>query len=188
MGRLAATRWLERLDAAREACLRGEAEGVHQVRVVARRLRVWVRLAKQPALDDELRWLIHELGLLRDLDVLGETLTAAARAQLRGPAIARAVSALESERYRTLRASLAAAKAPRRRRARKLVARLEARLAGTQLTAETEALHRLRRKLRTLRYAREWLGLDAAALAEDQQWLGSLCDLFALERLAKQLI
>jgi CHAD domain-containing protein len=184
--RIPATEWLERLDAAREASLRGEPEGIHQVRVIARRLRVWLALAKADgALDEELRWLIKELGPLRDLDVLDEVLTTQARSRLRPRAISRAVDALEADRFHDLRETLGATRPPRRKRALRVLSKLERRFARAHFTADDESLHRLRRRLHTLRYAREWLELDARNLAADQAWLGALCDLLALARLAR---
>jgi CHAD domain-containing protein len=46
------------------------------------------------------------------------------------------------------------------------------------------ALHRLRRSLRRVRYAREWLGTDTSELANEQDRLGAVCDLLALESFA----
>lgn len=183
MSSLRATEWFSRLDAARDAALRGEVEGVHQVRVCCRRLRVWLQLGGHAALEGDLRWLSRELGPLRDLDVHDGVLTVDARARLRPAAVQRAVAALESERWRATRRALEGLARPRRGAAKKVLARLERRLRRGPFVAEDEALHRLRRRLRTVRYAREWLGLDASELAADQAWLGALCDLLALARL-----
>lgn len=183
MSSLRATQWFRRLDLAREAALRGEVEGVHQVRVCCRRLRVWLALGGHAALAGDLRWLTRELGPLRDLDVLDAVLTTDARAQLRPPAVQRAVTALESERWRATRLALEGLPRPRRRAAKKVLARLERKLREERFVAEDESLHRLRRRLRALRYAREWLGVDASDLAADQAWLGALADLRVLTAL-----
>lgn len=188
--RVEATAWLEHLDGARDLALAGEPEGVHQVRVSLRRLRVWLRFAKGARhLEKELRWGCRALAPLRDLDVFDRVLTTEARAALRTEAEDEAVAALESERWHALRAALNEVKPPRRKRARKALRRLEARLEALRETLEPgdgEALHRLRRALRMARYGREWLGEDAKALALEQEELGALCDLLALERFALQ--
>jgi CHAD domain-containing protein len=61
----------------RAASLRLEVEPVHQMRVGARRLRAILTLFRDvmdeqwaTELENELRWLVHVLGTVRDLDVL----------------------------------------------------------------------------------------------------------------------
>jgi CHAD domain-containing protein len=111
---------------------RGEPEGVHKARVTCRRLR-GALATYRPLLDravtdplrDELRWVAHSLGDVRDLDVVHDRLTdllaeqpadlvlgpvrrrldrthAARRAEL----LAAARAALTSERYFVLRVQL----------------------------------------------------------------------------------
>lgn len=185
--RLDASAWLQHLDDARTLALAGDAEGVHQVRVAARRLRVWLGFKGHSALEAELRWACGALALLRDLDVFGEVLTEEARAGLRVEAVASAVDAMSSERWSALREGLGAVKPPRRSRAKRNLRRLERRLQklGHSLPAgDGPALHRLRRTLRRVRYAREWLGLDTSELAAEQESLGAGCDLLALRAFA----
>ena len=184
--RLDASEWLLHLDDARDLALSGEAEGIHQVRVSLRRLRVWLGFSKgTKALDAELKWACGALALVRDLDVFDAVLTADSREALRVEAEDEAVAALESERWFALRAALGEVKAPKKKRAKKVLKRLEARLADVTVEpGDGESLHRLRRTLRRVRYAREWLGKGTKEHAQTQEELGVLCDLLALERLA----
>lgn len=185
--RLEATLWLAHLDDARTLALAGDAEGVHQVRVSLRRLRVWLSFKGHPGWEEELRWLCSELALLRDLDVFGDVLTAGARAGLRPKAVKRAVTALESKRFHALRDALWAVSSPRRSRAKRVLPKLERaweKRRDRLRKGDGEAIHRLRRALRRVRYAREWLGLDTAEVAAEQEQLGALCDLLALRSFA----
>jgi CHAD domain-containing protein len=187
--RLDATAWLEHLDDARTLALAGDVEGVHQVRVSARRLSVWLGFKKHSALQDELRWLCGALALLRDLDVFGEVFTEAASNELRPRAMDEAVEALQSERWFKLRDRLKQVRAPKRSKAKRALRKLERKLVEQQLSLperDGAALHRLRRSLRRVRYAREWLGLEASDLAREQDGLGAACDLLALEAFARK--
>jgi CHAD domain-containing protein len=104
------------------AALSGQAEGVHQIRVAVRRLRVALSAVK-PMIprehydwaQEELKWLAGQLGLARDWDVFAANLleprerVLAARSDLRlladaaerrrDAAYARAKVAIESSRY-----------------------------------------------------------------------------------------
>lgn len=187
--RLDATAWLEHLDDARTLALAGDAEGVHQVRVALRRLRVWLGFKGHRGLDAELRWLCGSLAALRDLDVFGEVLTSEAREQLRPAAVEEGLEALDSERWLALREGLSAVRAPRKARAKAQLAKLERRLEELRASlpeGDGAALHRLRRTLRRVRYAREWLGHDTAELAAEQELLGAMCDLLALQAFAQR--
>lgn len=109
---------------ANEACVlaRAHEEGVHQMRVAARRLRSaltlyrpYIPIEQYGHLDGELKWLIRELGGARDWDVFvdgvlqpvleampGEaTLARLTKAveELRGEAYVRAATAIRSQRY-----------------------------------------------------------------------------------------
>lgn len=189
--RLDPVRWLDHLEDARARALAGDAEGVHQVRVAVRRLRVWLSFKRRTrALDRELRWLGRALAPLRDLDVFGEVLTGEARAPLRADAEAKATRALGSDRAAKLVEALGALRWPRRERAERVLARFEEEL-DAQRSALTpgdgDQVHRVRRALRRVRYARDWLGHDARPLAAEQDTLGALCDLLALARFARDL-
>ncbi len=185
--RLDAGHWIEHLDNARTLALAGDVEGVHQVRVSLRRLRVWLSFRKNPQLDAELRWLCGELALLRDLDVFGEVFTETAKEELRPRAVAQAMSALQSARWLVLREQLSGVRAPKRSRGKKRLRKLERKLEERRSSLPSRdgaALHRLRRSLRRVRYAREWLGTDTSELAGEQDRLGAVCDLLALEAFA----
>ncbi len=182
--RVPATDWLQHFDAACVLAFAGDAEGVHQVRVALRRLRVWLSFEGHRALRREARWLCGALAELRDLDVFGEALRPAWRERLRPDIEAAALQALRSRRTERLRERLEQLEPPRKRSAHRRLAKLERRLERTRRHArpgDGEGLHALRRTLRRVRYAREWLGLDAADLAREQEQLGVLCDLLALE-------
>ena len=186
--RLDAKAWLEHLEGARTLALAGDVEGVHQVRVCTRRLRVWLGFKGHTALQEELRWLGHALALSRDLDVFGEVLTAAAAKNLRVRAMELTVNALESERWSMLRQRLEQVRAPKKSKAKRALRKLERRLKKRRAElpgGDGAALHRLRRALRHVRYAREWLGVDTAELAGEQDQLGAVCDLLALDEFAK---
>ena len=188
--RLDASAWLTHFDDARTLALAGDAEGVHQARVAARRLRVWLDFTGHRALQSELRWACGALAMLRDLDVFGEVLTEAARLELRVEAVATAVEAMNSKRWAEMREDLGAVRAPRRAKAKRTLRKLERRLekrGGALPAHDGAALHRLRRTLRRVRYAREWLGLDASELAARQESLGAVCDLLALRAFAVRL-
>lgn len=186
--RLDADAWLEHLDQARTLALAGDVEGVHQVRVSARRLRVWLSFKKRARLEEELRWLCRELALQRDLDVFGEVFTEAALSDLRQRAVEQAVTALESDRWFRLREALKDVRSPKRKRAKKTLRKLERKLDERRALAHRDgpALHRLRRSLRRVRYAREWLGRDTGDIPREQERLGAVCDLLALEGIARR--
>jgi inorganic triphosphatase YgiF len=85
----------------------GEAEGVHQMRVGARRLRAALGLLRRAlpraarGLGDELRWLGRQLGAAREWDVfLGETLRPVLRARPDDAALDRLRGLAETERAR----------------------------------------------------------------------------------------
>ena len=114
-----------------QALLRGDADGVHQMRVGIRRLRAAMSLCSEllrdsqsAAVKAELRWLAAELAPVRELDVLmrqvvrpvakrraGRDGMAALRrrfAQRREAALARARAAVTSKRFRALTLEAAA--------------------------------------------------------------------------------
>lgn len=187
--RLDATAWLKHLDDARTLALAGDVEGVHQVRVSLRRLRVWLGSKKLTALEGELRWGCQTLASLRDLDVFAEVFTREAREALRQEALKEALAALGSERWLAMREALAAVSPPRRGQAKRALPGLEKKVKKLRRSlppGDGAALHRLRRTLRRVRYAREWLGLGTSDLAAEQEWLGAVCDLLALEAFAKR--
>ncbi len=106
------------------ALLKGDPEGVHQMRVGLRRLRaamslfsVLLRDAQTAAIKSELKWLAGELGPARELEVLMNRVVAPIKrrrrwrgmpslshefAERRDAALARAQAAVQSARFRAL--------------------------------------------------------------------------------------
>ncbi|HEU4743256.1 MAG TPA: CHAD domain-containing protein, partial [Meiothermus sp.] len=63
---IAPTRWLLHLENHLPVARKGaDPEGVHQVRVAGRRLRVWLELGGYQVLHDDLRWLVRGAGKVR---------------------------------------------------------------------------------------------------------------------------
>lgn len=186
--RIEAKAWFAQLDAARTLALAGDAKGVHQLRVSARRLRVWLSFKGHASLQKELSWLCGELAALRDVEIFSEVLTAAVEAALRARATQTAIEALESPRWAALREALEQVRAPKKARAKRACSKLALKLEKNRAALPSHdgaALHSLRRAVRRVRYAREWLGLDTAELAAEQDRLGAVCDLLALKAFAK---
>jgi triphosphatase len=113
------------------ALLKGDPEGVHQMRVGLRRLRAAMSLfaallgdAQTAAIKSELKWLAEELGPARELDVLVNRVLAPAKRQRRRwrgmpslsqniterreAAFTRACDAVQSARFRCLTVDVAA--------------------------------------------------------------------------------
>jgi len=178
--------WLDHLFAHLPVAAEGsDLEGVHQVRVAAGRLDTWLRLGERPALRDGLRRFRRSAGRLRDLDVLLASDPPPAwepwlrerwrreharfRAGLEDPGLEELLAALE--RLPGIEHGLA------RRNARKLEEQVAAR--GRRLEAaptNLEACHSLRKAVRRLRYALEWLGESTEPIKALQKILGRLND------------
>lgn len=167
-----------------------DPESAHDLRVAAGRLRVYLALAGWRVLRPDLRYLRRQAASLRDYDValartdlppeLAEFLAAAremSRAELR--------TVLLSPRVEGLLLALAylpelASKAAWHG----LPELLEKVLRRGQVLDTPEQWHGLRRAVRNLRYALEWLGQDTAALKDLQDNLGEMGDLLALLRVS----
>ena len=163
-----------------------EPEGAHELRVAAGRLRVWLALAGLRVLDDDLRLLRDALALLRDLDVqieadppqaLGTWLAwqrAAARhagqVVLRSRGVEGLLQAL---------GSLPALPEPGRRAVVRPLWHRVARAGATlkRSPGDITAHHLLRRRVRRLRYALEWLEGPAGRVQRLQEQLGEAQDL-----------
>jgi CHAD domain-containing protein len=188
--------WRERLERSITLARTGsDPEAVHQVRVAEARLRVWLDLGGRRGLERELRRLRRLTSHVRDLDVaLGQGPPPLAAARL-GTEWARARAslseALEGPRLAHLLERLAALPAVPHERAERAVSRLARRVLRRGARAwkhrvDTDALHRLRRAARRLRYALEWIGRDAGPIQSLQEALGEACDrVVALQHLGR---
>lgn len=186
--------WLEHLRAHLPAARAGvDPEGVHQIRVAAGHLDAWLELGDLRVLRDDLAWLRGAAGRVRELDVLiaaaPEPAWLAWIEERRAAERATLLAALDDARLAALLDALswlppldpelAAARLPRF--ARRAQRRGERMLADP---SDIDGFHRLRKGLRRLRYAREWLGLEVRGLKVLQQSLGALHDVsVALELL-----
>ncbi|RIH86636.1 CHAD domain protein [Meiothermus luteus] len=162
-----------------------DPEGVHQVRVAGRRLRVWLRLAGMRTLDDDLAWLVRSAGEVRDLEVLLQTeFPQAFRewAQSRlNTAREKLLPVLESKRLEGLLQALSLLPplgiADAEPRLGRFFAQVERRAALWSQEERFDVLHALRRALRRLRYALEWLGQESRAVKSLQESFGQVGDL-----------
>ena len=182
--------WLEHLERHLPVARQGQdPEGVHQVRVAAARLDVWLRLDGRRVLRADLRWLRRTGGVVRDIDVMlargHPPETEALLKQQRTSAQRLFVSLLGHRRLQALRESLALLPPLQRWKAEQgLEEWSKSALRYGRRTDFTKdplsRLHRLRRSLRRLRYAREWLGLETLAMHKQVRVLGDLNDLAVL--------
>lgn len=178
------TAWLERLQQELAVARAGDdPEGVHQLRVAAGRLRVWLELGGRRALVDDLRWLRRSASEVRDLDVLLEgnpnSECASWLAERRAASRRELLTALDDERVDALLAALTWVPAIPRERAHRNVPRLvrHALRAGARIendATDVTAWHALRRSLRRLRYARDWLDEDTGDLRDFLDVLGEM--------------
>lgn len=163
-----------------------DPEGVHQVRVAGRRIRVWLELAQMSVLGDDLTWLVRGAGRVRDLEVLLEdaTLPSAFRTWARqrlSQARAEFIPMLDSRRLAALLAALSLLlpleEAEAKRGLERFELRVRQRAKAWGQDPSLPNLHALRRALRKLRYALEWLGLEPKTSRELQEVLGRVSDL-----------
>ncbi|MEW5743287.1 MAG: CHAD domain-containing protein [Myxococcota bacterium] len=204
-------RWLQHLEKHVPIALEGvDPEGIHQVRVAGRRLRVLMELGGHRALVGDLRWLVRALGRMRDIDVLtpllsgdgspteeaGDDGVEAWLAGLTQDARLEAHEVLTSPRLEGLMQALrhlppldeALARRTLRTFADRVRKALDVAIHAKQSPeARVDAIHALRRALRRLRYARDWLDEDSRVLKDLQDALGAMCDLTALSRLLAEL-
>jgi CHAD domain-containing protein len=184
---LDAAPWVRQLAENIEAVRLGEqAEAVHQLRIAASRLDVWLRFGGRRMLRDDLRWLRRAAAGVRNFDVLLERPWPAPVADWlaseRAAARERLLAMLAAPRCAALLGALAglgpvdrrSAHAFIRRERRKLARRGRVLEAGD--AASTESIHRLRRVARRVRYALEWSGRKSRALKALQDDLGRLND------------
>jgi CHAD domain-containing protein len=174
--------WLAALVRRTDEVLRTHDErAVHQLRVAAGRLNVWLELGARAALRDDLRRIRRSVAELRDTDVLlarhpPDTEAARLRAT-RELAASRATTALRAARPHAVAAALAFVPWPTTAQAERALRRLGLRVVdAAEETAHGQLdpthLHRFRRRVRRTRYALEWLGRDATNARELQDVLG----------------
>jgi len=187
MSAISLDRWLQHLhEHLPIARLGDDPEGVHQVRVAVRRLRVWLRLAGMRVLEDDLAWLVRAAGQVRDLEVL-----------LQHPGLPRAfqkwavhqlqhareqfIPLLDSPRLAGLLRALASLppldSTKAEARIERFIQQVERRADAWHSEDTIENLHALRRALRRLRYAREWLGHNSNTVKALQEIFGRVGDL-----------
>ena len=191
---------LQQIVASKPAILRGDPEGVHRMRVGLRRLRTALALfadlavdARTPAVKRELKWLTGELGPAREFEVfltrvvapLGKQHTRLSGmrtlsrdlADQREAAVARALAAVSSRRFRELTGNVAgwietgSWREPRSKLARdrseqriEAVARVQLKrrwkkirkCGGRLAQLDPRARHELRIRAKKLRYATEF--------------------------------
>ncbi|AWR87420.1 CHAD domain-containing protein [Meiothermus taiwanensis] len=195
MSTIGLDRWLQHLREHLPIAKEGrDPEGVHQVRVAVRRLRVWLRLAGLRVLEDDLAWLVRAAGEVRDLEVLlqnnrlpkafrrwAASRLKEARARfeplLETPRLAGLLQALSN--LPPLDTTLAQA------RLKRFFHQVEGKAEEWRYQESLESLHALRRALRRLRYAREWLGQESQPIKQLQEVFGRVGDLsFTLRYLA----
>jgi CHAD domain-containing protein len=193
---IALSPWLAHLETHLQIARDGvDPEGVHQVRVATRRLAVWLELSGRSVLLSDLAWLRARAGAVRDLDVmlaragvprpfarwLAEQRTAARRQLLDALAEPRLTGLLEALSL------LPAMDADRAERNLTTIAEdvLAAASELEESPEEIDALHRLRRRMRRLRYALDWLQRPIEPFRGVQEVFGKVNDLSnALELLA----
>lgn len=183
MKRIPLDPWLEALERALKSVRQMDSpEGAHDFRVAIARLRVWLTLGGWHLLDADLKRLRDSAAKLRNFD---------AQLQEQQPP-ERLARRWRRERERERRAFLEQLQeaptgpiievlrelpAVRRKDAKKVVTRLAKKaLADGPRAATVKQLHRLRRDLRKLRYAREWLAHDASSLSKAQDAAGTVVD------------
>lgn len=186
------TALLERLAGARaRAASAPDPEALHEVRVTARRLEAFVLLRGLVVLRPDLAYLRRETARARDLDVLGaRDLPAPLALRIsadRDSAFARARAALEDERCAATIQAISFLPPLEPARARRELTKLLRKACRRGVRAasrerDPEALHRLRRSARRLRYALEWLGEDANEPRTLQELLGPCADDLVLSR------
>ncbi len=163
-----------------------EPEAVHRLRVCAGRLSVWLELGARRALRDDLRDLRRAAAAVRDLDVLAARAPAGAWAALlreqRASAATDLGAVVRTAWVDDLLGALCVVPDPDPVCVRAVLQHLRRRVleAGDRTTDAKDPdreLHRLRRRVRRLRYAIEWLGADTGELRALQESLGELNNL-----------
>lgn len=181
--------WLSRLSDELPIAPEGlDPEGVHRVRIALARLRVWLRLANTKDCDRSLRDVRRAASKIRDLDVhLARHLPKSLAAQLRTERAAahrELVSVLDGPQLsRTIEHLRAMPDLDRQAAERELAAMARVALARGRAAKRhpksSARLHRLRRSIRALRFALDWVSVCPHVLIELQDELGAVADLRA---------
>jgi len=189
--------WLESLQALAVASKTElDADAVHELRVAAGRLRVWLALSGMRALQDDLRWLRRAAAPVRDLDVVierfGSRTWARGLFERRDLIADQFVATLSGSRVQGLLAALRLLPALSEKSARKRTAELKDAVVRAGAHArkdedDLEPFHRLRRSVRKLRYAVEWQGGECTRLEDLQDALGEVGDLATAHRHAADI-
>jgi CHAD domain-containing protein len=195
MGRsIASSAWVRRLRAAIIVGRRGDdPEGIHQVRVACRRLSAWLDLGGRRIGRDDLKWLRDAAGPIRDLDVLlmHDDVPLAMNRWLRSqwrkerPALLEALDAPRALGTVHLFENMGPLKTDDvpKGMARLLDKAERAIDAVDEQSPDPAQLHLVRRRLRPIRYALEWLKRDASPIVAAQDALGALSDDVLLHRM-----
>jgi CHAD domain-containing protein len=188
--------WVEKLGRHLQVARAGrQPEGVHQARVATRRVQAWLRLARMAVLVDDLRWVRAAMGADRDLHVfLVSRPEDPLRAFLRGrKRVAREQvrAVVDAPRTQALLTALQLLRPLPRSVAEANVVREfdRVRADGQAFEAnphEEEALHRLRRHIKSLRYCLDFLEVDRPSLRLLQDSLGAGNDAIVALRLVNQ--
>jgi CHAD domain-containing protein len=222
---------LQQIVASKPAILRGDPEGVHLMRVGLRRLRTALSLfadlavdARTPAVKRELKWLTGELGPAREFEVfltrvvapLGKQHTRLSGmrtlsrdlADQREAAVARALAAVSSRRFRELTGNVGGwietgswreprSKLARDRSEQRIEAVARAQLkrrwkkirkcGGRLAQLDPRARHELRIRAKKLRYATEFYKTVFAGKKQEKRRLAFLSALKQLQECLGEL-
>jgi CHAD domain-containing protein len=158
--------------------------------VACRRLVTWLDLGGRRIGRDDLRWLRRGVGPIRDLDVQlskegppGMVEWLRMRWTEERPVL---LELLDDPRTDGILTMFRTMRPIDRKEAKHGLATLVVRAAKAVRAVDSpdpEALHRVRRRLRPIRYALEWLGRGAKPIVEVQDSLGELGDLVVTHRL-----
>ncbi len=184
---IVSTPWLDALRAHIDAVQKGGSEeDVHQLRVSTRRLSSWLKLGRIKILRSDLRWLRGAGGAVRDMDVvLAQEPPSGLAAWLRTERTRRfqqLMQVVDAPRTGALLSALAHVAPVEEARARDAIPRLARAVLdqGEQLQLspnDVEGFHRLRRSVRGLRYALEWLQEKTGQFKQFQDVTGTAADL-----------
>jgi CHAD domain-containing protein len=184
---IVSTPWLDALRAQIVAVQQGGSEeDVHQLRVSTRRLSSWLKLGRIKILRSDLRWVRAAGGAVRDLDVVLAQRPPAPLADWlmaeRSRCFQQLLQVVGAPRTAALLSALTHVAPVEEARARETIGRLARAVLdlGEKLQVapnDVEGFHRLRRSVRALRYALEWLQEKTGAFKQFQDITGTAADL-----------